>query len=79
MQLKKYNYQSSISFDEVLNHLKQFKSEIKNEVKYIDLHIQLKHSNNSIEVDLCKSAKINIQSQMILFIRLLKNNCRILQ
>ena len=30
-------------------------------------------------MDLCKSAKINIQSQMILFIRLLKNNCRILQ
>ena len=78
MQIKTYNYQSIILFENVIPHLNQFKSEILNDVKYIEIHIQFIHSNGSIEVELCKSIKINIHSKMIHFISHLKKNCKVL-
>ena len=79
MQLKKYNYQTTILFKNVIPHFNQFKSEIKKDVKYIEIHIQFINSNDSIEVVLCKSIKINIHSKMIHFIKLLKKNCQSLR
>ena len=82
MHNKTYNFQSPIKLELILPHLNQFKDEIISEytgVKYIELSIQLTHSNDSIKVDLCKSVKVNIKTKMKDFMYLLTRNVTVLQ
>ena len=76
MQIKIYQYNSPIQFETVNLHLNHFKNEIIQDVKYIEIHIQLIHSNGTTEVDLCKAIQINIRSKMVVFISQLKPNVK---
>ena len=82
MHNKTYNFQSPIKLELIIPHLNQFKDEIISEytgVKWIELSIQLTHSNESIKVDLCKSAKVNIKTKMKEFMYLLTKNVSVLE
>lgn len=77
MQIKTYNYNSTISLDELISYLNKFSKEIKsNNVKYIELKIKLSHSNGSeflVPTGL-NSHSINIKSKMKSFTMILKKN-----
>ena len=57
MKTIKYNYRSTITFENVILHFNNFKNEVINNVKYIKIHIKLIHSTGPIEVELCHSTK----------------------
>nr|YP_009690456.1 hypothetical protein Schpa_000064 [Schizopora paradoxa]QEG57236.1 hypothetical protein Schpa_000064 [Schizopora paradoxa] len=81
MQMKTYNYNSIITFDELISHLNKFTKDFKDNVKYIEIQIKLSHSNGSeLVVPTGLSVfNINIQSQMKSFTMILKKNTKLIQ
>ena len=73
---KQYKYNDTIQKDHIIDLFKQFKEElIEKNVKYIELNIYIIPQNlKNVEVNLIKDIKVNIQSQMLGFMRVLKKN-----
>lgn len=82
MQMKTYNYNSIITFDELISHLNKFTKDIKTDnVKYIEIKIKLTHSDGTeLVVPTGLSVlSINIKSTMKKLKIILKRNTKLIQ